>query len=79
VIAGDGPWRTLAGEFSRNTAKLRLEMPAKMRASAQLWLTYQHTLYKWFAIAGGPIEILTIVATVALAVRLRDTAAFCPL
>jgi hypothetical protein len=35
------------------------------------WLTFQHTLYAWFAIVGGPIEILTIASTAALAFRVR--------
>jgi hypothetical protein len=48
-----------------------LEMPMKMRVSGELWLTYQHTLYAWFAIVGGPIEILSLVSTTALAFRLR--------
>lgn len=48
-----------------------LEMPMKMRASAELWLTYQHTLYAWFAIVGGPIEILAILASWYLTHRLH--------
>jgi hypothetical protein len=50
-----------------------LEMPMKIRASGELWLTYQHTLYAWFAIVGGPIEIATILSSAALAYRVRHS------
>jgi hypothetical protein len=53
-----------------------LEMPMKMKASGELWLTYQHTLYAWFAMIGGPIEILTIVFTAVLAYRTRHSLTF---
>ena len=53
-----------------------LEMPMKMRASGELWVTFQHSLYAWFAIVGGPIEILTIIFTAALAYRTRHSRTF---
>src|SRR5687767_7367035 len=50
-----------------------LEMPMKMTVSGELWLAFQHTLYAWFAIVGGPIEILTILFTAALAYKVRHS------
>jgi len=50
-----------------------LEMPMKMSVSGELWLTFQHLLYAWFAIVGGPIEILTILSTAVLAYRVRHS------
>jgi hypothetical protein len=49
-----------------------LEMPMKLRVSAVQWLTFQHGLYAWYAIIGGPIEILTILFTAALAYKARQ-------
>ena len=48
-----------------------LEMPMKLRVAAEHWLAFQHTLYAWYAIIGGPIEILTILSTAALAYKAR--------
>ena len=43
-----------------------LEMPAKMNVDGQLWRTFQHTLYPYFAYVGAPVEIGAIVATAVL-------------
>ena len=32
-----------------------LEMPAKMNVDGQLWRTFQHTLYPYFAYVGAPV------------------------
>lgn len=50
-----------------------LEMPRKMKVSAELWLTFQHNLYSWFAIIGGPLEILTILSASVLAYEVRHS------
>ena len=41
-------------------------MPMKMKVDGQLWLTFQHNLYAYFAIIGGPIEIGAIITSIAL-------------
>jgi hypothetical protein len=43
-----------------------LEMPAKMAASAELWLTFQQTLYHNFSTLGGVVEIGAIFSTLVL-------------
>ena len=48
-----------------------LEMPLKLRAGPELWMTYQHTLYAAFAIVGGPIELGSILTVSVLAYRVR--------
>jgi Domain of unknown function (DUF1772) len=44
-----------------------LEMPVKLRLDGPTWLNLQHTLYPYFALIGGPIELLAILASVVLA------------
>ena len=39
-----------------------LEMPMKMNADGRLWMTFQHTLYSYFAYIGAPIEIGAIIS-----------------
>jgi len=54
-----------------------LEMPAKMNVDGQLWRTFQHTLYPYFAYIGAPVEIGAIVATAVLSYLVRaDRPAF---
>ncbi len=56
-----------------------LEMPGKFHVEASLWLAFQHTLYRGFAIVGGPIEIGAIVSMGVLAFIVRaDRASFAP-
>ena len=43
-----------------------LEMPAKMNVDGQLWRTFQHTLYPYFAYVGAPVEIGAIVTAAVL-------------
>ncbi|HMB90138.1 MAG TPA: DUF1772 domain-containing protein [Rhodothermales bacterium] len=44
-----------------------LEMPMKMQVDGPLWRTFQHSLYRYFAIIGGPIEIGAILSAAGLA------------
>lgn len=44
-----------------------LEMPQKLSVDGPTWLTFQHTLYRYFAVIGAPIEMGAIVAAVVLA------------
>jgi hypothetical protein len=39
-----------------------LEMPMKMNVDGRLWMTFQHTLYPYFAYIGAPIEIGAIIS-----------------
>ena len=48
-----------------------LEMPAKMNVDGQLWRTFQHTLYPYFAYVGAPVEIGAIVASAVLSYLVR--------
>src|SRR4030095_8354778 len=48
-----------------------LEMPAKMNVDGQLWRTFQHTLYPYFAYVGAPVEIGAIIATAVLPYLVR--------
>lgn len=43
-----------------------LEMPAKMAVDGILWMTFQHTLYPYFAYAGAPVELGSIISTAGL-------------
>jgi hypothetical protein len=48
-----------------------LEMPAKMKVSGPLWLTFQHNLYGAFATAGAPVELGAIATAAILAYLTR--------
>ena len=48
-----------------------LEMPPKMAADGVLWMTFQHTLYPYFAYAGAPVELGSIVGVAGLSFLLR--------
>jgi hypothetical protein len=48
-----------------------LEMPAKLRVDDQLWMTFQHTLYPYFAYVGAPIELGSIVTAAVLSFLVR--------
>ena len=48
-----------------------LEMPAKMTVDGTLWMTFQHTLYPYFAYAGAPVELGSIISAAGLSYLLR--------
>lgn len=48
-----------------------LEMPMKMQVDGPLWMTFQHTLYLYFAYVGGPVEAGAILVAIVLAVLVR--------
>jgi hypothetical protein len=48
-----------------------LELPQKLDYDAATWTQIQHTLYRYFSVIGGPLEVATIVAAVVFAVRAR--------
>jgi hypothetical protein len=49
-----------------------LELPQKLDYDAAIWTQIQHTLYRYFAVIGGPLEVATIIAAVVFAVRARE-------
>jgi hypothetical protein len=68
-------WRfitiTLAALLMGMSFAHTLEMPMKMKVDGPLWLTFQHNLYAYFAIIGGPIEIGAIITSTVLAILVR--------
>jgi hypothetical protein len=48
-----------------------LELPQKLAYDAATWTQVQHSLYRYFAVVGGPMEVATVVAAVVFAVRAR--------
>jgi hypothetical protein len=48
-----------------------LELPQKLGYDAATWTQVQHSLYRYFAVIGGPLEVATIIAAVVFAVRAR--------
>jgi hypothetical protein len=48
-----------------------LELPRKLACEAATWTQIQHTLYRYFAVIGGPLEVATIIAAVVFALRAR--------
>jgi hypothetical protein len=48
-----------------------LEMPNKMRLPAAIWLPVQQTLYNLFGPVSAPIELVAVLATALLALRVR--------
>ncbi|MGH3319984.1 MAG: hypothetical protein ACRDN9_07355 [Streptosporangiaceae bacterium] len=53
-----------------------LELPRKMTYGPALWTRVEHTLYAYFAMVGAPIEVITVVLLIVLAVPLRRHQAF---
>ncbi|HYS11671.1 MAG TPA: hypothetical protein VEN28_00045 [Burkholderiaceae bacterium] len=49
-----------------------LEMPVKMKSDGRRWVSYQQTLYPYFASVGGAIEMAAIVGAALIAWFLRD-------
>jgi hypothetical protein len=53
-----------------------LELPQKLRYSADLYAAVNGTLYRYFALVGGPLTVLTLVTGAMLVVALRRRAGF---
>jgi len=53
-------------------------MPAKMKVDGTLWMTFQHTLYAYFAYVGAPIELGAIIVASVLSFLLRRQPGFYP-
>jgi hypothetical protein len=50
-----------------------MELPVKLGYSAALYREVTSTLYAWYGIAGGAVQVAAALAVVALAVRVRRT------
>jgi hypothetical protein len=46
-----------------------LELPQKLAYEAATWTQLQHGLYRYFAMVGGPLEVVTVIAAVVFALR----------
>src|SRR5215204_5367120 len=44
-----------------------LELPQKLAYDPATWTQLQHSLYRYFAVIGGPLEVATIIAAVVFA------------
>ena len=62
-----GPGRADHGTGFAHT----LELAQKLDYDAATWTQIQHTLYRYFAVIGGPLEVATIIAAVVFALRAR--------
>jgi hypothetical protein len=52
-----------------------LELPQKMNYSAEMYAAVNTTLYRYFAIIGGPYQIASIVSAVVLTIQVRGRSA----
>jgi uncharacterized membrane protein YedE/YeeE len=48
-----------------------LELPQKLACEVATWTQLQHSLYRYFAMVGGPLEVATVIAAVVFALRAR--------
>jgi hypothetical protein len=53
-----------------------LELPQKMRYAPELYSAINSTMYRYFALVGGPLTVLTLLSGVALVIALRHHAGF---
>ncbi len=52
-----------------------LEMPVKLGYPAELYAQVTSTLYAWYGIAGGALQVAAVVSVAAFAIRLRHSRA----
>jgi hypothetical protein len=48
-----------------------LELPQKLAYDAAMWTRIQQSLYLWFGVIGGAVEVAAVIASVVFAVRTR--------
>lgn len=53
-----------------------LEHPVRVRYDPELYFRVTSTMYRYFAIVGGPIQVLATIAAAVLAWRTRDQPGF---
>jgi hypothetical protein len=50
-----------------------MEMPVKLSYSPAMYAEVTSTLYAWYGIAGGPVQVAAVIAVAILAVQSRHT------
>jgi hypothetical protein len=53
-----------------------LELPQKMQYGPELYAAVNSTLYRYFALVGGPLTVLTLLSGAGLVIALRRQPAF---
>lgn len=53
-----------------------LELPVRTQYDPEFYMRVTSTLYRYFGLVGGPLQVVAVVASVALAWRIRGRAAF---
>ncbi|BBA35548.1 uncharacterized protein sS8_3611 [Methylocaldum marinum] len=53
-----------------------LELPARMQYEPQLYLRVTSTLYRFFGLVGGPLQVLALLFSIGLVWFIRARAAF---
>ena len=53
-----------------------LELPQKMQYEPEMYAAVNSTMYRYFALVGGPLTILTLVTGAALVIALRNRPGF---
>ncbi len=53
-----------------------LELPVKMQYEASLYMQVTSTLYRYFGLVGGPVQVLALLASVVLTWQVRNRVAF---
>lgn len=53
-----------------------LELPVRMQYEPEFYLQLTSTLYRYFGLVGGPVQLIALFAAVVLAWRVRDRVAF---
>ena len=48
-----------------------LELPPEAAYEVATWTRLQHSLYRYFAMVGGPLEVATVIAAAVFALRAR--------
>jgi hypothetical protein len=48
-----------------------LELPQKLGYDAAMWIRVQQSLYRYFGLVGGPVEVAAVIAAVVFAFRAR--------
>jgi hypothetical protein len=49
-----------------------LELPQKLGYDAATWTRIQQSLYRYFGLVGGPLEVAAVIASVVFALRARS-------
>lgn len=55
-----------------------LELPVRAQYEPQFYMLVTSTLYRWFGLVGGPLQVLALLFSIRLVWLVRDRAAFRP-